>query len=1696
MEKKKEKKKKGKKKYRFLRILGKFFAALIILFILLVLFIRSPWGQDIIVQKAVDYVSGKTHTKVEIEKFFITFGGNIMLKGLYLEDKKGDTLIYSKSLEADVPLLPIIRGNGIGVNYLDWEGMRANIVRKDSISGYNFQFLIDAFASTDTTKVASDTASSPMNIVLGEIFLKDFDIVFDDAVLGIDSKFKIGSLVLQMQKTDLENLDFRASEASVANANIKYIQSPVPSTGEEAPLPYLAIDELSLKNVFADYQSYGDRIAANLEISNLYLELEKADLKNNDIEIGDFNLKNSIITLQTETEVNGITQKGKEVQGTAKQDIQNLEWPDFKFSIAAVDFEGNSVNYFIANNQVKASIFNPNAIALKNLNLKANDIFLKDRKAGLQLEAFTFEEASGLNLKELSLQINATDNFLELKNLKLALNNNKLNGELRLDYPSLAALIEKPEQSKIAMDVPSFQLDLKEIFKFQPELKKNEYLRTLSKKYITGNVDAEGYLSAIQISQMKANWGNTTRIAANGFIKNATKPDELQFDLPNFSAQSKRVDIIQFVNEKELGVSLPQVVSLKGSAEGNMEDIYAQAQLTTSQGIAIIDGHFKNDSQIAFDANVEIKEYQLNELLLNQQLGAISLNLKTEGSGSTINTLDATLDATISSFKFNNYAIKDLEINGKIKNGEGEIVSNYKDENINLKLNADVVLDSISPSASAHLNVIGANMQSLGLMARDVRTAFKLDADLEANADGFDVISTIGDGVVVYDDRTYLVGDVLATAHVRSDTTSIWLDNKMVELSLESNTDPATFSNSVQRHISSYFSKKVEFADTLQNPVKLDIKGQIVEAPVLNEVFLVNVKELDTIKLDVAFDEAARKLKADITAPHINYAGNELDSLAFTMDTDTDKFIFDLGFKSLKGGPLDIPKTKVAGNQQNGELNLQFNSVYNDSTLINIQSQITGTSDRLRFHVLSDDLILDRNPWQTPDDNEVIFTNNNLEFNNFRFTRNNALVELTNSLPGVAQQHAAITFENFKLSEILNYLNPSDELAKGNLNGNLALVEPFGNAGLLADFSVEQLNLLDVDLGILTVDAKSKGGNSYDFDLALKEGQIDLDLTGDYIATQNDAKLNLDLNINEFQMAALEGFTLGEVKNADGSFSGKFNVTGTTVEPKYDGSLNFKNADFTITKLNAPFTLTNENLRIDNNGLYMDGFTVLDENQNKLVLDGTIGTESFINPTFNLNLKAKNFQVLNATKDDNDFVYGKASFDADAKLTGDLQIPKLSAQININDDTDITYILPSSSVAIEERDGVVIFVNRENPDAILTKSAEKTATFTGFDVDALLKIGRAAKINILIDQETGDNFEVFGDGEFDFNMNPNGRMTLSGVYDVEGGHYEMNLYNLVNRRFELSPESRVTWSGDPFDAKLDVKAIYTVKASASPLMAPVTSGADPSVKNKYKQVLPFNVYLNIDGQLTQPVIGFDIDMPEDEQGAIGGQVYGRLQQVNTQQDELNRQVFSLLVLGRFYPEPGSDGSSGGFATVARDNLNDAISDQLNVFSDKLLGNTGVELDFGLDSYTDYQGETAQQRTQLDIAAQKKLFDDRLIVRVGSEVDLQGSSSSNEPVPLIGNVTLEYLLTKNGRYRLKGFRRNQFENIVDGQTIVSGIALIFTQEFNKFDELWEALLRGETTKEKDQKRILKTQEEKHKEESENQNTPSSPKKEDE
>jgi hypothetical protein len=1672
--------------YRWLRRTIRVLFGILIFLFLVILFVRSPWGQSVIVDKAVNYVSDKTGTKVAIDKLFITFDGDLQLDGLYLEDMKGDTLVYSKSVEANIPLWKMIRGEAVGVDALDWDGLRANIIRKDSISGYNFQFIVDAFASSDTATAEIDTTSTPLNLIIGHLNLQNIDIIFDDAVVGIDSRFKIGELDADIKTTNIEEMIFIASDIAFSNSNIKFIQKPVPidTSTSDGVLPKLSIENLVLNNVIAYYESQADHIITNVAISEFSTETSIINLADSSFDFNTIDLKNSQISIITEAEINGIAPKTLAVTKDSAKKTYTFKWPQVKLNIKTIDFENNTLDYRIGRAKPKKAVFNPNAILVSNLTLKAKDISLKDQKAALELDQFNFNEISGLNLKQLALKFKATNQKMRLDGLAFKLNDNSISGYAHFDYSSISNLIAHPELTKVDLDLPRFRIALAEIFKFKPDLKDNVYLNTLSKKELTGQLRASGTLASMDITNTEVNWGSSTQISTNGTLQNVTNTERLQFEIPQFVVETKRSDIIQFIDEKDLGISLPDTIQLVAQLNGNLQDISTKVKLKSDQGIVTLDGSYNNTNTIDYDASVSVENYKINELLNNPQFGKLNLTIKSKGSGTNINTLDATLETTISEFQLNNYAIKDLNINGNIKNGSGRILSKYKDANLNANLDAFVVLDSIAPEVTLELDVIGANLHGLGLVQRDIKTGLKLIADFRGNGENFEVTAIVDDGVVVSENKTYLLGALESSAYVRKDSTSISLRNKMLNLDLKSNADPQTVIKSIERHVLSYFYRDESATDSITHDVQLVLKGRIAQAPLLNEVFLTNVKDLDTIKVDVIFNKNARQLAANITVPHINYSGNKLDSLAFSMNTNRDNFNFNFGFKSIKAGPLEVPQTIISGRQTNSELALNFLGYQDGEQIMNVNTKITGNEERLKFSVNPDGLILNRNNWLIPKTNEIILAAKNLEFNDFKISKNKQSIAITDKDANRDKTHIAIAFDNFDINEVFSYLNPTTKVAAGNLNGNFILEDPFANTGLIADLSIEQLNVLNTDLGTLSINGNSLDTNAYTFNAGLKGGAIDFDLMGDYTVTNNTQNLNLDFDINEFKMQALNTLSMGEIKDTDGSFSGAFKVTGELSNLQYDGDLTFNKASFNIAKLNSKFSMVDETLTANNAGISMTDFTVRDQNDNTMVLSGSIGTKNFTNPTFDLSVKAKNFQVLNATIEDNDMLYGKASFDADAKLTGDLEIPKLDAKLTISPDTDVTYVLPSSIANVEERDGVVIFVNRENPNAILTQSEEAKGIIRGFDISTLLKVGKEAAFTIIINKDTGDNFKVSGESELIFTMKPNGQIALTGGYEISEGSYELTLYNLVNKKFIIAEGSRVSWSGDPFDAKLNVSAIYNVKTSASGLMAAEISGSDPYIKQKYQEVLPFNVYLNIAGELLHPEISFAMDMPEDERGAIGGQVYGKVQQVNSDEAELNRQVFSLLVLNSFYPDPNNDGSEGGFADIARDNLNDAVSGRLNAFSDKVMGNSGFELDFGLKSFTDYQGNAPRDRTQLDIAAQKKLFNDRLTVRAGSAVDIEGSSNTGEEAPIIGDLSLEYTLTEDGRYRLKGFRKSEFDNVFDGETVVNGIALIFTHEFNKFGELWDAIIRSEKKAMEGKNQAIKAKELQEKEADEN------------
>ncbi|MDX1426874.1 MAG: translocation/assembly module TamB, partial [Salegentibacter mishustinae] len=444
----------------------------------MLLFIRSPWGQDIIKNQVVKNISSKTNTEISLDKLFITFSGNIQLDGLYLEDKKGDTLVYSKSLEADIPIWPIIQGNAISVDNLDWEGLKANIVRKDSIDGFNYEFLMEAFAtdSTQTTQQSTqqDTTAS-QEIKIGNIDFKDFNITFKDDVMGIDTQISLGELILEFEKTDLEKMDFRAENASLSNTKLNYLQNkpfPVPENEEPAPMPYLVVDNFNLENVQVNYNSVPDGIDANIDINKFLAEVPLMDLKTQEIEVAEIALQNSDIKLEMQTL--------EKSQDSTVAEPAPFTWPEWKVSVDKIDFSENHLSYLVDGAEPKKGEFNANAMVLDSLNFRANNLFFKDKSAGAEVAALNFKEASGLNLNELHFNLNFEDTQLSLSELVLALNGNQLKGEASLSYNSVQELIDNYETAELSVNLPTILVDVKEAFRFQPDLRSNPYMKELA----------------------------------------------------------------------------------------------------------------------------------------------------------------------------------------------------------------------------------------------------------------------------------------------------------------------------------------------------------------------------------------------------------------------------------------------------------------------------------------------------------------------------------------------------------------------------------------------------------------------------------------------------------------------------------------------------------------------------------------------------------------------------------------------------------------------------------------------------------------------------------------------------------------------------------------------------------------------------------------------------------------------------------------------------------------------------------------------------------------------------------------------------------------------------------------------------------------------------------------------------------------
>jgi hypothetical protein len=317
---------------------------------------------------------------------------------------------------------------------------------------------------------------------------------------------------------------------------------------------------------------------------------------------------------------------------------------------------------------------------------------------------------------------------------------------------------------------------------------------------------------------------------------------------------------------------------------------------------------------------------------------------------------------------------------------------------------------------------------------------------------------------------------------------------------------------------------------------------------------------------------------------------------------------------------------------------------------------------------------------------------------------------------------------------------------------------------------------------------------------------------------------------------------------------------------------------------------------------------------------------------------------------------------------------------------------------------------------------------------------------------------------------------------IDRGNYNFSFQSFIKKPFVFmqGTENFIRWSGDPYDADINVQAIYEAENIQLSVLDEKSGQPNNAVYgSKAKSYLgPIWVVATLRDKLMHPTISFEIQIPPKSELRNDLYAQGKMDQINSDPGELNKQVAFLLVFNSFGPlSTNTNGAAltaneavgGIFVSSISSYISGAMSSYFStkfqqVFKDKSLRvnfNTAVYNGSALNPIsTNDPNNTAYtyDRTNLNLSVIKSFMNERLTFTVGSAFDfgLTAQQASYAAVQFLPNLTAEYKLTENGRVVLTFFYRDSYNylNIGNHTMNSSGTSISYRRDFDKLDEIFK------------------------------------------
>ena len=1409
-----------------------------------------------------------------------------------------------------------------------------------------------------------------------------------------------------------------------------------------------------------------DNVQINDSIGNPVLISEKIDVSISSIKffskklfVNKITIKKSLIDIYTDK--NGIDNYSCIFNKfiTEKQNKDTIKTKGFDIFCNEFSLKDNHFKYIdyrkeedSLENKYIWQGFNTSNINVKGINLTVKDIKIEDT-IQLQILNFSFNEQSGVNLKDFSVKIKYFDNGISLKDLALQTRNSRfLSSNIELkgsDADYLSDPINKLT-AKISFDTVIF--DVSDLSPFLPEYKDiHEYI------HLSG--DFSGKLSNIKVKDISINFGQNTRLFANISIDGLPNYEET-FIFGNISDVNTNANdlarILEIVSPNNpiilpKGIYDIEYINFNGNLTGLLNDAVAYGEFNTGYGdiktdIAIVSDF--DTKKIFANGKINATNIKLGNILNDTlNFGQTTLTAKLNGSIDSLSNFLLDMDCDLAEIEIMNYNYSNIKIDGILTNNSFNGGLIIDDPNLHFQFlgkynyNTKKKQDELSCSAD-----LWANLSNLNILPDTANSEIKFVFFSNLYGDFSDIPQ--GDANVNQfkfnmNDKSFVLNqfefknffDNLKNQNItlRSDYCDINLlgnykINELINI----------FTEMAYNYLPAFVEKPKIIKKTVNNTAQFDIKLKKLDK--ICYFFLPELYILDNILIEGNITGNISNFTTSFNIPDINYdrinisntklnIAGYLDSLDININSqkvNSNNFsLFEnlnLNF-DLKHDTLLYALNWADNDSIKNEGNLKLKTIF--------QKNQELTLPKILNTVYNSKITIQNRSWEISESNvDIDLNNQNIIFNNFSVKHLNQSILLDGEVSNDKSKILKLQINNINVSNFNTFIESSGYKLGGIINGSARVADVYNDINFRTSLSIDALKINDENFDKLELSVLRNGAaKGLEVDASNKYFKI----RGIYMENNN---IDLSIFVNNFKTELIAPYLQRQgISKVNGSFDIDINAKGNISDPDVSGFVKFNNTELTYDLLQLRATL-NDKVSITKNAFLFNNFKFTDDKKNSGTINGGIYHKNFSGTNFDLKVSAKNMKLLNTTAKDNSSYYGTAYADADVRFSGNVDKFGIDAVVKTNPNT--LFVLPMVSSYEGKNISYLTFLKSVN-DSTETKKIQAIESGSEYYIKLDIEVTPSAEVQIVFDPKVGDIIRANAKGNLKIEYNSNEELSMYGDIEIVEGDYLFTLENIMNKRFYINNGGTIVWSGDPYNADINLEAKYSIKASLKELMMDM---ADTASNNNYNSLVNVECILKMTGKLMTPDIQFRIDIPNANDKV-------KAQLTNMSQDEINKQLVFLLVMNRFYSvsQDGSPSDMGNstsaFGTTSLEILSNQVSNWLSQIS------KSFDVGFKYFPGTDITGQ------EFELALSTQILNDRVLINGNLGYgDKNQINNSN----MAGDIEIQYKVNPSGSFRIKGFSRTNNDIYLEYGPYTSGTGVFYTRDFNTWGEFWTGLFK--------------------------------------